>query len=75
MQFLVNWVRDEKLINFLILKFILLVPQIIMAYMNIAVSILIAAFIKTPRTLPKPIKITPTQEEFRETYISSKDSG
>lgn len=33
-----------------------LVPQQIMAIMNIAMSVLIAIFIQTPRTLPKPAK-------------------
>lgn len=52
------------------------VPQIIMAYMNIFVSLLIAALITTPRTIPKPIKFTPTQEQFRESYITiNKEMG
>ena len=44
--------------------------------MNIAVSILIAALITTPRTLPKQIRFTQSQRQFREAYIAnSKEMG
>lgn len=45
------------------------------AYMNIGVCILTVAFIRTPRTLPKPEKVIDDQHQLKETYTAKTNEG